>query len=97
VDLGLSRKRFWRSTPREISALYYALAVKEGRWRFFIATSMGSKHKSGRPLELKDFLPPDPVRPISSWQEQIDATRVYMAELSKMQGQVTSSSEKING
>jgi hypothetical protein len=48
--LGLTERQFWNSTPREISAFYRILAHKEGRWRFYMATAMGAKHRSGRQL-----------------------------------------------
>jgi len=74
-DLGLSEERFWSITPRELTALFHALATKEGRWRFFIATSMGAKHKSGRALTLADFVPEQHSTPTQSnrmsWQQQL--------------------------
>lgn len=72
-DLGLSEERFWSLTPRELTALFHALATKEARWRFFMAASMGAKHKSGRDLKLSDFLPEKTgaVHTQKPWQSQL--------------------------
>jgi hypothetical protein len=93
--LGLTERQFWNSTPREISAFYRILAHKEGRWRFYMATAMGAKHRSGRQLVLADFLPtdPTPVKKTATWEDQLAMTKAFVAkskQLRAMAGKVVS-------
>ena len=69
--MGLTEQQFWNATPRELAAFYRVLAIKEGRWRFYLATSMGAKHRSGRDLTVSDFMPTDPAKPNTNWQDQL--------------------------
>jgi hypothetical protein len=97
--LGLTERQFWNSTPREISAFYRILAHKEGRWRFYMATAMGAKHKSGRQLVLADFLPQDPKparKPAQNWEDQLAMAKAFVMkskQLRAMAGKVVSESD----
>jgi len=97
--LGLTERQFWNSTPRELHAFYRAQAIKEGRWRFYMATSMGAKHKSGRALTVDDFMPPDPRSAKTEWQDQLRQLREFVRkgdQLRSMAGKVVGEHE-LNG
>lgn len=84
VDLGLTERRFWSLTPRELTGLFRALALREGRWRFYIATSMGAKHTSRRALTLEDFLPPKQRRSSGNWQDMLASVRAYVDKSNRL-------------
>ncbi len=95
IDLGITPKRFWSLTPRELVALYRALAVKEARQRYYHATAIGNKHRSGRALEMSDFLPPEPkTEPTPmDWRAMRDAAREHVwksQQLHALAGKVVS-------
>lgn len=82
VDLGLSEERFWTLTPRELTALFYAKAVVEARWRLYMAQSMGAKHRDGRVLTLADFLPEKAAPAVAQgpkpWEQQLELLKDLM-------------------
>ncbi len=97
MDLGLTERQFWNCTLRELAAFYRAQATKEARWRFYMATSMGAKHTSGRPLKLDDFLPEKQLfSGPADWKDLLGRARGYVDKsnrLRSMAGKVVSEQE----